>query len=50
MSQFIGTRNLLQCRSHHQKLELKYPSIKTMVEKEKRKYPKENFFDEFRQF
>lgn len=24
MSDFIGTRNGLQCRSHHQKLEEKY--------------------------
>ena len=48
MSQFIGTRNLLQCRSHHQKLELKYPTMKTLVEKEKKKYLVENFADLYR--
>jgi hypothetical protein len=31
MSEFVGTRNSLQCRSHHQKLIEKLGDVKTVV-------------------
>lgn len=31
MANFINTRNALQCRSHHQKLEEKYRHIPTII-------------------
>ena len=31
MSAFISTRNALQCRSHHQKLEEKYVNINKII-------------------
>jgi hypothetical protein len=31
MSRFISTRNALQCRSHHQKLEEKYNQINKII-------------------
>lgn len=31
MSNFIATRNALQCRSHHQKLEEKYTHVNKII-------------------
>ena len=31
MAQFISTRNSLQCRSHHQKLEEKYTHVNRII-------------------
>lgn len=49
MSEFMETRNLLQCRSHHQKMIEKYRGLRAIVTKIKAKTPKieyQSFFQE----
>ena len=38
MSEFIKTRNPLQCRSHHQKLTLKYHYVNRIINNYKTHY------------
>ena len=43
MSEFVGTRTSLQCRSHHQKFLEKLGDIKTIVTNFKKFISKEDF-------
>ena len=47
MASFIGTRNSLQCRSHHQKLLEKYGEIKTIILNFKKYLGKEQYKEKY---
>jgi len=47
MSEFIGTRTSLQCRSHHQKFLEKLGDIKTIIHNFKKYVPKHEFKNKY---